>query len=404
MQHLPRRLLKTTTAAAALALLLAAGTARWNSGLLYSLVAWCLTKPGGVVPVTLLKLAALLLDDEELRPGRGLDVPGSLAGKVALITGSTQGIGFEAAKLFHGRGAHVVVSGRSQANSEARASMLRAMGGPGEATGMGVNLEDFEDVRRFAAAVSSRFEAVDYLLLNAAASATREPGMIVAKSGHDRSYVANYLSNFLLVRLLAPQIPPGGSVVLVSSVVMWAAMFDFLMPPGGRVPWEYRTDVDVYQQYQVAKLALCVCFRDSLGKTLGRRGVRIRSMVPGYIITNMTAGAWMHPSYKPWAYHRLARTEVGGRLLFESAFATPLAPDHDFLYAFWFPSHIFRPLRSQALWEFRVSISGFFPQAQAYQWLYGMRLHSSVSPECDEPTQNSLWSWSSNATGLADEM
>lgn len=348
----------------------------------------------------MLKVASLLLDDEELREGRGLDVPAQLNGKVAIVTGSTQGIGFEAAKLFYKLGAHVVISGRSQAVSEARASALHELGGPGMTTGMGLELEDFGDVRRFVAEVSSKFKAVDYLLLNAATSAVRIPELLVAKSGFDRVYMANYLSNFLLVRLLAPRLAPGGTVVLVSSVVMWGAMFDLLMPPGGRVPWENRTDLDIYQQYQVSKLALCVCFRDSLRSSLGPRGVNIRSMVPGFIVTNMTEGVWRSPHYRPWAYLWLAPTEVGGRLLFESAFATPLPPDHDFLYAFWFPSKVFRPMRAQADWQFRASIASFFPQAQAYQRLFGMRLHSSVSPECDEATRTALWSWSSNATGL----
>eukprot|EP00415_Alexandrium_ostenfeldii_P003191 UN3191 len=126
-------------------------------------------------------------------------------------------------------------------------------------------------------------------------------------------------------------------------------------------------------------------------------------MDPGYIETNMTRGVWTHPLYKPDVYHWFAKADVGGRLLFETAFATPLAPDHDFFYAFWFPSEVFRPLRPHVLWQFRVGIAGFFTQPQMYQRLFGMRLHSSVSPECDEPTRRALWSWSSNATGLVEE-
>ncbi|CAK0814726.1 unnamed protein product, partial [Prorocentrum cordatum] len=52
-------------------------------------------------------------DGTKLVPGRDFRVPSSLEGKVAMITGSTQGIGLGMAKRFHGLGADAVLSGRS---------------------------------------------------------------------------------------------------------------------------------------------------------------------------------------------------------------------------------------------------------------------------------------------------
>mmetsp|Transcript_27131 Transcript_27131/g.86193 ORF Transcript_27131/g.86193 Transcript_27131/m.86193 type:complete len:404 (+) Transcript_27131:74-1285(+) len=368
-------------------------------------VGWSFTQGGGFRPTVLLKLGYYLLDQDVLSPGRGLDIPTSLAGQVAVITGSTQGIGYEAAKRFHALGAHVVISGRTQATCEERAAMLRSLGGPGQATGMSVQLDDLDDVRRFAAELLGKFKKVDFLILNAAMSAARmpDPKYYVTKHGHDRVYTANYLSGFLLVRLLLPKLVPGGTVIFVSSVVMWSAIFDLLSPAGGRVAWELLPQVDIYQQYQVSKLALCVCLRDALARRIPKHRLKLGSMVPGFIKTNMTLGSWANPNYRPGYYGWLAPTEEGGRLLFESAFAT-LPHEKDFMYPFWFPTSIYGRFRAATEWSTRVGISGYFVQPQNYQRLFGMQLHAGLSPECDIKSEHQLWVWSSNATGLPEKL
>ncbi|CAK0794245.1 unnamed protein product [Prorocentrum cordatum] len=68
------------------------------------------------------------LDGSRLRKGHGLELPQGqgLTGKVAVITGSTKGIGFQAARRFHSHGAHVVLSGRKRMDVDSAAAYVRS--------------------------------------------------------------------------------------------------------------------------------------------------------------------------------------------------------------------------------------------------------------------------------------
>jgi hypothetical protein len=66
------------------------------------------------------------LEGSILREGRGLHVPSSLEGRVALVTGSTKGCGYYAAKRFHGLGAEVIITGRSDASAAGPRRRCRA--------------------------------------------------------------------------------------------------------------------------------------------------------------------------------------------------------------------------------------------------------------------------------------
>jgi NAD(P)-dependent dehydrogenase (short-subunit alcohol dehydrogenase family) len=92
------------------------------------------------------------------------DLP--LSGKLALVTGTSRGIGAETAKALGAAGAHVILTARTTGALEEVEEAIHAAGG--SATIAPLDLTDGESIGRLAGAVSGRWQALDYLVLNAA--------------------------------------------------------------------------------------------------------------------------------------------------------------------------------------------------------------------------------------------
>ena len=91
-----------------------------------------------------------------------------MSGRVAVVTGSTKGMGLEMARALGASGARVVVSGRDAVVSEKVAAELKSEGI--DATGLACDIADTASVRAFADRVLETFGRVDALVLNAAGS------------------------------------------------------------------------------------------------------------------------------------------------------------------------------------------------------------------------------------------
>ncbi|WP_336971612.1 SDR family NAD(P)-dependent oxidoreductase [Sphingobium aromaticiconvertens] len=92
------------------------------------------------------------------------DLP--LTGKLALVTGASRGIGAETAKALGAAGAHVILTARTTGALEEVEEAIHAAGG--SATIAPLDLTDGESIGRLAGAVTGRWQALDYLVLNAA--------------------------------------------------------------------------------------------------------------------------------------------------------------------------------------------------------------------------------------------
>ena len=130
-----------------------------------------------------------------------------MAGRTVLVTGASDGIGAEAARVLAGKGATVLVTGRS-------ADKLRPVA---EAVGTEPLVADFsrlDDVRRLAAEVRERTSKLDVLLNNA--GGTFAPSKRT-HDGHEPNFQVNHLAPFLLTNLLHDRLAAAGSSLVVNT-------------------------------------------------------------------------------------------------------------------------------------------------------------------------------------------
>ncbi len=147
----------------------------------------------------------------------GLD----LAGRTALVTGGTSGLGLETSRVLALRGAHVLVTGRTLEKAKAACATL-----PGRTTPIELELERWDTVAAAADLVRTLGMPIDMLVCNAGIMALPTLEQV---GGLEKQFVVNHLGHFILVNRLLPQVKaaPQGRVVAVSSAgYRWA-------PPAG---------------------------------------------------------------------------------------------------------------------------------------------------------------------------
>jgi len=136
-----------------------------------------------------------------------------LDGKLALVTGGNGGIGLETCRGLLERGARVVMAARNQDKAAAARDALRAELGehiPLELAPL--DLGDLDSVAAFARELE--VERIDLLIANAGVAPRR---YAVSAQGHEQAFAVNVLGHFLLIQLLAPRLPAGARVVMLTG-------------------------------------------------------------------------------------------------------------------------------------------------------------------------------------------
>jgi NAD(P)-dependent dehydrogenase (short-subunit alcohol dehydrogenase family) len=154
------------------------------------------------------------------------DVNKPLAGRVALITGASRGIGYHTAKALSAAGAHVIAVARTQGGLDDLDDDIRAAGG--EATLVPLDLSDMAGIDRLGGAIYERWGKLDILVANAAMLGTISPIGHVEAKVFDRLMTLNVTSTWRLIRSVDPLLrlsDAGRALVLSSSVAHSARAF-----------------------------------------------------------------------------------------------------------------------------------------------------------------------------------
>jgi 3-oxoacyl-[acyl-carrier protein] reductase len=191
-----------------------------------------------------------------------------LDGKVAVVTGGTQGIGFEIARTFSLQGARVLLTGRTPEKAEAAAAKIGAESG-GELLGMAANVAKSADAEAMLNNALDKFKRIDILVNNA--GVTRDNLMLrMSEEDFDEVLDTNLKGAFLCCKAACrPMLKArGGSIINISSVVG-------LSGNAGQA------------NYAASKAGL-IGLTKSLAKELASRGIRVNAVAPGFIRTTMT--------------------------------------------------------------------------------------------------------------------
>jgi NAD(P)-dependent dehydrogenase (short-subunit alcohol dehydrogenase family) len=140
-----------------------------------------------------------------------------LAGKVALITGASRGIGAAVAERFAREGAHLVLAARTVGGLEEVDDSIRAVGG--SATLVPLDLRDFIKIDELAAALFDRWSRLDILIGNAAEFGTLSPLGHIDPGLWAEVMDLNLTANWRLIRAMDPLLraAPAGRAVFVTS-------------------------------------------------------------------------------------------------------------------------------------------------------------------------------------------
>ncbi len=208
-----------------------------------------------------------------------------LTGRVAVITGSSRGIGRAIAERLAQQGANVVVSSRSLPACEAIADSINQQDG-GRATAVAANISSKEDLAGLTERAREAFGKIDILVCNAATNVHFGSLATITDAQFRKVLDNNILSNHWLIQLAVPQMVArrDGAVTIVSSI-------------GGL------RGSTLIGAYNISKAADFQLSRN-LAVELGPHNVRINCVAPGVIKTDFSRALWQNP--------RIARAAEAG--------------------------------------------------------------------------------------------
>ena len=191
-----------------------------------------------------------------------------LDGKVALITGSSRGIGAAIATLFAGEGARVAVHGRDEAALDVVCGRIAAAGG--RALSVTADVTRLDDLEAMRARVEQELGTIDVLVANAGGTRTRPNQAVdeIDESGWRASIDGNLTATFLTIKSVLPGMKQrrSGSIVTISSAASRRPT------PASPVP------------YAVAKAGIEL-LTQAVAMQAGPFGVRANAIAPETIMT-----------------------------------------------------------------------------------------------------------------------
>lgn len=191
--------------------------------------------------------------------------------KTILITGSTDGIGLETARILASQGHNILLHGRNPTKLEAAEKALSALSGCGGIESYLADLSSIGDVESLANAVTEKHDTLDVLINNAGVLKAPET---VTGEGLDVRFAVNTIAPYLLTRKLLPLLGTSGRVVNLSSAAQSPVNPQALAGKGALA------DMEAYAQ---SKLAITMWSR-TLALELKDEGPVIVAVNPGSLL------------------------------------------------------------------------------------------------------------------------
>ena len=214
----------------------------------------------------------------------------SVENKTVLVSGGSRGIGFAIARAFAERGAEVIITGRDAGNLEKAVSELQQA--PGRVQGEICDVSRIEDIRKLAKKLSAETRRID-VLINVAGVNRRQRTEIFSPEDYDFVIDINLKGAFFLsIEIGKEMIRQGSGIqVNVDSLNSYA-------PVKGMAP------------YAMSKFGMVGMTR-ALAAEWGQHGIRVNSIAPGFILTDLTRKLWSDPDLQQWGIRNTPLKRLG---------------------------------------------------------------------------------------------
>ena len=200
-----------------------------------------------------------------------------MKGKVAVITGSTRGIGRAIAERMAEHGAKVVISSRKADVCEKVANEINGKYGKGIAAAIPANISSKENLQRLVDETNRALGKIDVLVCNAASNPYYGPLGEISDDQFRKILDNNIVANNWLISMVVPQMieRKDGSIIIVSSI-------------GGL------RGSTVLGAYAISKAADMQLARNLAGE-YGKYNIRVNCIAPGLIKTDFAKALWDNP-------------------------------------------------------------------------------------------------------------
>lgn len=200
-----------------------------------------------------------------------------MTGKVAVITGSSRGIGKAIAEEMAEQGAKVVISSRKAPACEEVAAAINAKHGDGSALVVPANISSKESLQNLVEQTRKVYGRIDALVCNAASNPYYGPLAEISDEAFSKILTNNIVANNWLISMVVPEMIErgAGSITIISSI-------------GGL---KGSTVIGAYCISKAADMQLA----RNLADEYGPHGVRVNCIAPGLIKTDFAKALWDDP-------------------------------------------------------------------------------------------------------------
>lgn len=217
--------------------------------------------------------------------------PLDLNGRVVLVIGGNTGIGLGMAEGLARAGAQVVIGGRNTENNEKAVADIRAQGG--KAVAIACDVLHQHSVRDFMAKAVSDFGRLDACFANAGGGGVPPAFVDLTYEEWEHSIKWNLDSAFFCYQEAARQmikLGNGGSIVGTSSIAGIRASSS--------------------THYSAAKAGM-IAMANSLAPQFGKHGIRVNTILPGFIETRLTSAAALNENFQKGLVKRIPMQRIG---------------------------------------------------------------------------------------------